>query len=144
MAIREPTSRRERCPVGSTLDIVGDRWTLLVVRDLLRGYTHFNELRYSVEGISSNVLAERLRRLEREGIVERRYAEGSSRAPYVLTPKGHALGVVVGALSVWGQRYTEHDLTIVDIDCGHSVEVGYRCARCDREVPRARLRVVQA
>lgn len=144
MARRDPTPGRGRCPVGSTLDIVGDRWTLLIVQDILRGYTRFNELRYSVEGIASNVLTERLRRLERERIVERRRAEGSSRAQYVLTAKGHALGVVVGALSVWGQRYTEHDLTIVDIDCGHSVEVGYRCASCDREVPRSRLRVVQA
>lgn len=46
--------------------------------------------------------------------------------------------------SLWGQRYTEHDLTIVDIDCGHSVQVGYRCPSCDPEVPRSRLRVVQA
>jgi len=139
----EPTVGRARCPVGSTLDIVGDRWTLLVVRDMLRGYTRFNELRYSVDGIASNVLSERLRRLEREGIVERRCAEGSSRAQYLLTGKGHALGVVVGALSAWGQRYTEHELTIIDIDCGHSVEVDYRCRSCDREVARSRLRVVQ-
>lgn len=105
MAGQEPASGRERCPVGATLDVVGDRWTLLVVRDLLRGYTRFNELRYSVEDISSNVLAERLRRLEREGIVERRCAQGSSRAQYVLTAKGHALGVVVGALSLGPALY---------------------------------------
>src|SRR5262245_705123 len=101
--------RTVRCPVATTLDLVGDRWTLLVVRDLLRGKRRFSELQISVEGIPSSVLSERLKSLEREGVVVRRsYSDHPPRAEYVLTGKGHALGVVVGALANWGEHHAEH------------------------------------
>ena len=64
MASALATTRKVRCPVAFSLDLVGDRWTLLIVRDLLRGKTRFNELRESVEGIPASVLSDRLRLLE--------------------------------------------------------------------------------
>lgn len=138
-------SRKVRCPVAATLDIVGDRWTLLIVRDLLRGETRFSELRRSVEGVTTSLLSDRLKLLEAEGIVVRHfYSDHPPRAEYLLTPKGHALGVVVGSLSAWGEQYTEHDLTLVDKECGHGVRVVYHCTTCGRSAPRSRIRIVEA
>ena len=137
--------REVQCPIAAALDVVGDRWTLLVVRDLLRGYTRFSDLRRGAEGIAPNILSDRLKRLEREGVVERRvYGDYPPRAEYHLTKKGHALGVVVGALSSWGQAYGEHDLALVDLACGHGVDLVYHCPTCKREAPRTRLRIVPA
>lgn len=132
-----------RDPLGAALDVVGDRWTLLVVRDLLRGQRRFSALRESVVGIASNILADRLRRLEAHGVVERRrYSDAPPRDEYTLTRRGHGLGAAVGALLIWGQA-AEHDLSLIDLDCGHEVALVYRCPECDRATPRARLRIVE-
>jgi DNA-binding HxlR family transcriptional regulator len=145
MASPSATARKVRCPIASTLDIVGDRWTLLIVRDLLRGKTRFNELRESVEGIPASVLSDRLRLLEREGALTRRqYSSSPPRHEYLLTSKGHDLGVVVGALSQWGEKYAEHDLSLVDRECGHGLAVVYRCPTCARLSPRSRARIVES
>lgn len=137
--------RSVRCPVASALDIVGDRWTLLIIRDLLRGQRRFTQLLASVEGVTTSLLSDRLKLLEREGIVEPRlYSFHPPRAEYVLTAKGHDLGVIVGALSAWGQRHAEHDLELVDGDCGHPVRVVYQCDECNRATPRSRVRIVSA
>lgn len=139
------TRRTVRCPVAATLDVVGDRWSLLIVRDLLRGRNRYSQLRRSVEGITSSMLSDRLKTLEDQGMVERQfYSDRPPRAEYVLTAKGHALGVVVGALSAWGEQYTDHDLVLVDNECGHGVSVVYHCATCGREAPRSRIRIVEA
>lgn len=138
-------ARTVRCPVANTLDIVGDRWTLLVVRDLLRGRTRFSELQQSVEGIPTSILSNRLKLLEAEGIVVRRmYSDHPPRAEYLLTPKGHALGVVVGALATWGETYIESDLALVDHECGHGISVVYHCPTCERLAPRKNVRIVPA
>jgi DNA-binding HxlR family transcriptional regulator len=138
-------SRKINCPVASSLDIVGDRWTLLVVRDLLRGHSRFSDLRQTVEGIPSSVLSDRLKTLEAAGVVTRRfYSDHPPRAEYVLTPKGHGLGVVVGALASWGEAYGAHDLSLVDKECGHGLSVQYHCATCNRAAPPSRARMVPA
>jgi len=95
------------CPVAAALDIIGERWTLLVVRDLLRlGARRFQDLELSLAGVSPNTLSARLKRLEEAGIVERRfYEEHPPRAEYVLTEKGRALGPIVLALKKWGEEY---------------------------------------
>lgn len=135
--------RTVRCPIASTLDIVGDRWTLLVIRDLLRGKRRFAELKVSAEGIPGSVLSDRLKLLEEHDLVVRRfYSQHPPRAEYLLTSKGHDLGPVVGALSRWGEKYTEHDTTIVDQECGHGVAVVYHCEQCARLAPRNRVRIV--
>lgn len=98
--------QRSRCPVACTLDLVGDKWTLLVVRDLLFGRHTFKELQASPENIPSNILADRLKRLEREGVVERRlYQERPPRYAYHLTGKGSDLAPVLHAMLTWGNRY---------------------------------------
>ncbi len=136
-------ARSVRCPVASTLDLVGDRWTLLVVRDLLRGKSRFQELRDSVEGIPPAILTRRLRALEDAGVLVRRmYHEHPARYAYQLTAKGHGLGVVVGALANFGEQYAESDLTLVDDECGHGIRVVYHCPTCARRAPRNRARLI--
>lgn len=138
-------TRTVKCPVAASLELVGDRWTLLVIRDLLRGRTRFSEMRESILGITPSVLSGRLKRLEAEGVVDRRmYSDHPPRAEYFLTSKGHELGIVVGALARWGERHTEHNLYLVDHECGHGVDVVYRCPTCERGAPRSRIRMIEA
>ena len=93
------------CSIARALELVGDRWTLLVVRDLLLGLNRFDQLVESL-GIASNVLTDRLNRLVDEEIVERvRYSERPDRFEYRLTPKGRELGLVLLALMQWGDRH---------------------------------------
>ncbi|HJT96732.1 MAG TPA: helix-turn-helix domain-containing protein [Rhodanobacteraceae bacterium] len=97
---------RSACAAASTLDIIGDKWSLLVVRDLLRGKTTYGELLESPERIPTNILADRLRRLEDNGILRRKaYQERPVRYAYTLTPKGEDLREVLGALVAWGRRH---------------------------------------
>lgn len=99
-------ARRSSCPVACALDLAGDKWTLLVVRDLLRGRRTYGELAASPEGIPTNILAERLRRLEEGGLVEARpYQERPVRYAYALTQKGLGLKDVLTALARWGKRH---------------------------------------
>ncbi len=100
---------RSACPIAAALDVMGDAWTLLVMRDLLFFDKHrFADFLASPEGISTNILAERLRRLERRGLVERRrYQDRPARYEYLLTGRGHDLLPVLTALIHWGQRHVE-------------------------------------
>ncbi len=98
--------RRSPCPVACALDLFGDRWTLLVIRDLLLGKSRFKDFIASPEGIPTNILAERLTRLRAGGIVEQvSAAEGSPRLAYRLTAKGRALAPVLEAMRDWGLRW---------------------------------------
>jgi DNA-binding HxlR family transcriptional regulator len=96
------------CPVARTLDIVGEKWTLLVLRDLLRkGPQKFHELETSLVGVPASTLSARLKVLESAGIVEtRQYEDHPPRFEYVLTQKGRELGPVLQALRSWGTRHT--------------------------------------
>ena len=98
-------TRRSACPVACSLDVVGDRWTLLVIRDLLAGKRRYGEFLASPEKIPTNILADRLRRLEREGLITRvPYSEHPPRVEYHLTPDGRELGRAVDALATWGLK----------------------------------------
>ena len=99
-------ARRSGCPVACTLDIVGDRWTLLVIRDLLGGKQRYADFLASSEKIPTNILADRLRRLEREGLIRRvRYSAHPPRDEYALTEEGRELGRAIDALAAWGLRH---------------------------------------
>ena len=99
---------RSPCPVSCALEIFGDRWTLLVVRDLMLGRSRFKEFSASPEGIPTNILAERLARLQQHGIVEQLpVSENSKRLGYHLTEKGEALRPVLRAMRNWGLEWEE-------------------------------------
>jgi DNA-binding HxlR family transcriptional regulator len=95
--------RRSPCAIASTLDRVGDKWSLLLVRDMLAGKTTYGQFLQSPEGIPTNILADRLKRLEQFGLVERSaYQERPVRHAYKLTAGGRQLGRVLRALADWG------------------------------------------
>src|SRR5215218_848158 len=105
-ARRAVRPKRSACPVSRTLDVLGDRWSLLVVRDLMRGKRRFAEFLESKEGIPTNTLADRLARLVRAGIVEgHRYSEHPPRVEYALTEKGEDLRPIIRAMVDWGVRH---------------------------------------
>lgn len=99
--------RQETCPVARTLDIIGERWTILLLRDLLlHGPRRFQDFQASLEGLAPNTLSARLKALEGHGLVERRlYSDHPPRLEYRLTEKGRSLGPVVKALREWGRKY---------------------------------------
>ena len=98
--------RRSRCPVACTLDVLGDRWTLLVVRDLIRGKRRFAELVESPERIPTNILTDRLKRLVSLGVVKsQRYSDHPPRVEYQLTAKGEDLRPVLRAMVEWGVKH---------------------------------------
>lgn len=99
-------TRRSTCPAACALDIAGDRWTLLIVRDLLRGRDTFGKLAASDEGIPTNILSDRLKRMEEAGLIEAKpYQERPVRYSYALTDKGRDLSEVLTALARWGKKH---------------------------------------
>jgi len=99
-------SPRSACPVANTLDLIGDRWSLLVVRDLLHGKKTYGDLLDSPESIPTNILADRLRRLEDAGVIASSpYQERPVRYTYALTEKGTELGAILLAFVQWGKRH---------------------------------------
>jgi DNA-binding HxlR family transcriptional regulator len=116
----------QRCPVAKTLEIVGDRWTLLVVRDLLGGTRRFQDLQTGLPGLAPNILSDRLKLMEAHGLVARRlYSDHPPRAEYALTARGQELGVVIGALAAWGSRHAYTRAKLLDADSGQEVRLGY-------------------
>lgn len=97
---------QQHCPVARTLDIVGERWTFLVLRDLSWGRMKFGELQESLQGISANLLSERLKKLEEHGMVERVfYSDHPPRAEYKLSAKGKAFVPVLKAMRAYGDEW---------------------------------------
>ena len=127
----------QNCSVARALEVVGERWSLLIVRDLMLGYRRFDELHERL-GIARNVLASRLDLLVEEGVLERRlYQERPPRHEYHLTAKGRDLWPVIIALSSWGDRYLQDGAPPVVIehrDCGGRINDRRICERCGAEL----------
>ena len=101
--------RRSPCPVACTLDLIGDRWTLLIIRDMMFLDKHrFEEFLESPEGISTNILASRLKSLEELGLVEKQpYSNHSRRMNYQLTAEGKSLRPVIKVMAAWGLKHLD-------------------------------------
>jgi DNA-binding HxlR family transcriptional regulator len=94
------------CPIAKTLDLIGDRWTMLIVRDLFLGATKFTEFRQSSPRMPTKILSDRLKSLEQHAIIERRiYSEHPLRAEYHLTPLGRTLEPIMSAVYDWGMKH---------------------------------------
>ncbi|GAX90299.1 winged helix-turn-helix transcriptional regulator [Effusibacillus lacus] len=124
------------CNIANTLDLIGDRWTLLIIRELLNGTSKFNEIKTSLSGIAPNILSDRLQMLEQEGIVSSKlYRKHPPRYEYELTRKGKDLRHVLNALAIWGNRHLEPKyMKLVHTDCNHEVKIHYYCPNCDTTV----------
>jgi DNA-binding HxlR family transcriptional regulator len=122
------------CPTALSLEIVGERWTLLIVRDLLSGPRKFQDLADSV-GAAPGLLSQRLKLLEENGIIARRmYTEHPPRAEYALTDRGFELRTVIRALAIWGSKHLPGERVFVHRHCDHPIEMAYRCAKCDENL----------
>lgn len=97
----------QRCPVARSLDVIGEKWTLLILRDLMRkGALRFQALEAGLPGVAPNTLSARLKALEAQGVIATRlYEQHPPRYEYYLTEKGEALGPVLKALRAWGERF---------------------------------------
>jgi DNA-binding HxlR family transcriptional regulator len=132
------------CPIARTLDLVGEWWTLLLIRDALSGARRFEDFKKT--GIADNILTARLKKLVDAGIFERRlYQSGPDRYEYLLTGKGRELGPVVFALRTWGRRWTNGDdlSDVRHVDCGGDVVLGFHCNKCGRQLEKNEVSVVQ-
>ena len=137
-----PKRYDQACPVAKTLELVGDRWTLLLIRDLLQGACRFQDFQTSLKGIAPAVLSDRLKLMEEHGLVERRfYSDHPPRAEYALTDKGRELGTVVGALAAWGSRHVYKGARLVHADSGKEVRLGYFRADTGKRVPGSAVQV---
>jgi DNA-binding HxlR family transcriptional regulator len=144
MTTMPPRSDEPATPLELALERVGDRWSLLIVEALLDGSRRFNELAEGV-GIAPNILTDRLRRLEREGvIVARPYSERPPRMEYELTSAGHDLAGALRLLADWGSRRSEDSDPLRHELCGTPLEARWYCPTCtvvidDRAATEARV-----
>ena len=104
------------CPIAQAAEVLTERWTLLVVRELLMGSTRFNDLQRGVPRMSSSLLSKRLRELERAGVIVRRPLEGERGHAYELTPAGEALGPLVVSLGTWSREHLKREITAEEAD----------------------------
>ncbi|MFD4951331.1 winged helix-turn-helix transcriptional regulator [Streptomyces sp. NPDC058451] len=133
------------CPIGRAADILGDRWTLLIMRNATSGATRFDEFKTEL-GIADNILSNRLNRLVETGLLVRvpyRPEEGGrTRDECRLTQAGEDMLPVLHAMMVWGTAYSEsasptEPMRLVHSEWGESIEPGRRCPRCRKRVPRS-------
>ncbi|MDQ1004387.1 DNA-binding HxlR family transcriptional regulator [Neobacillus niacini] len=115
------------CNIAQSLNIIGDRWSLLIVHEILNGQTMFNEIKKALPGIPSNLLSERLRYLEEEGLISvELYSEHPPRYRYTLTKKGEELEHVFNALIIWGSNNLQKCYKkLIDSKTGDEVEISY-------------------
>lgn len=106
------------CPIAKAAELFCERWTALILRDLLAGATRFSQLRRGVPLASPTLLSRRLKALEAEGIVERRRSESGHSWTYHLTPAGEDFAPIVDGLGLWGQHWSRRQLKAHEIDLG--------------------------
>src|SRR5687768_10287803 len=144
--MRRASFRDMNCSVAQSLEVLGEWWTLLIVRDAFLGVSRFEEFQQRL-GIARNILATRLDTLVAAGIMERRvYEEARGRADYVLTAKGRALWPVMTALRQWGDEWVigkgHEPVQLVHRSCGASIEMEYTCSNCGERLEGRDLRSV--
>jgi DNA-binding HxlR family transcriptional regulator len=130
-----PKQYGQPCPVAKSLELLGERWTLLIVRDLLRAPRKFQDFQASLAGVTPGVLSQRLKLLEESGVVDRRmYSEHPPRAEYALTPRGEELRPIVRAMAIWGAKHLDAGLVLVHDACETPIEMAYYCPSCETEI----------
>ena len=138
----------QTCGIAATLEVVGDPWTLLILRDSFRGVRRFEQWQERL-GVARNVLAARLKSLVAHGVLTTRlYSDRPPRKEYLLTPKGRDLMPVLLSLSNWGQKHIyesgEAPGQFIHVPCGHILEPALTCAHCNDLVKASDLRPAPA
>ena len=105
--------KQPACPVEVTLSLIGDKWKILIIRDLLDGTKRFSQLKKSLPGISQKVLTQNLRAMEESGLLHREvFAEVPPRVEYTLTPRGYSIKPILMSLAEWGKDYQKELLGV--------------------------------
>jgi len=120
------------CNIAQSLNIIGDRWTLLIAHEIFVGHTTFNEIKKALDGISSNLLSDRLKYLEETGLITSQlYSDHPPRYEYTLTESGRDLEHVFNALIQWGRLHLPKCYKkLIHAECGHEVRMAYYCSHC--------------
>ncbi|MEA3077415.1 MAG: hypothetical protein QOF60_2323 [Actinomycetota bacterium] len=126
------------CSIARTLEVIGDRWTLLILRDAFKGVRRFDDLQRDL-GIARNILTDRLQKLVDHGVLTRTpYQSRPERFEYRLTPKGRDLSPALVALMHWGDKWLAEDgrppLVLTHKRCGQPVDQSFICWHCDSTV----------
>ncbi|MFY3793487.1 winged helix-turn-helix transcriptional regulator [Ureibacillus sp. MALMAid1270] len=134
-----------RCNIAQTLNIIGDRWTLLILHELLTGKTYFNDIKINLPGLSANLLSERLKTLEESGLVNSElYSAHPPRYSYSLTEKGKALEMVFNSIIIWGSEHLQPCYKeIVDPETNERVEIGYYSKKSGKRVNTIRIQPIE-
>ena len=144
--MRHAELAEKECAVARTWAVIGERWTMLILRELFRGAHRFEDFQSKLQ-LGRNILADRLQVLVAEGVLERRlYHERPARYEYHLTPKGEDLYPVLLAMLRWGNRYKvdEPPLQLMHKTCGHMIDPILVCDGCREELHRPELRAYLA
>ncbi|MFB4168194.1 winged helix-turn-helix transcriptional regulator [Virgibacillus sp. JSM 102003] len=124
------------CNIAQTLNIIGDRWTLLIIHEILIGNTTFSDIKRALDGISSNLLSDRLKYLESSELISSTlYSEHPPRYSYTLTKSGEDLEDVFNAMILWGKNNLEKCYKkLIHQKCNHEVDITYYCSHCNENV----------
>ncbi len=129
------------CNIAQTLNLIGDKWSLLILHRLLMGCGTYKELQESLEGIPTNLLSERLKTLEADGLLKSTlYQEHPPRYQYELTPSGQDLRDIFNSIILWGEKYLHTCYKrLVHQDCGGHIVHQYYCTHCGKAVSEQEL-----
>ena len=129
------------CNIAQTLNLLGDRWTLLIIHELLIGETNFNDIKLKLPGLSANILSSRLKELEEAGIVQSElYSKHPPRFRYTLTDKGFALEHVFNSMISWGAEHLDNCYKEIVTEEGDRVEIGYFSSETGQRIEKMSIR----
>lgn len=131
------------CNIAQTLNIIGDKWTLLILSQLMKGHDTYKEIHENLEGIPSNLLSDRLKCLESDGLISTAlYQSHPPRYRYILTDSGKDLSDVFNSIILWGDRHLKKCYKeLTHSDCGHKIELQYYCPNCAKAIDKNEINV---
>lgn len=130
------TSYHLPCNIAATLNIIGDKWSLLILHKLFVGHCTYKELQENLENIPTNLLSERLKSLEAEDLISSNlYSVHPPRYRYILTESGNDLQDVFNSLILWGEKHLKKCYKkLVHTDCGYKIQQEYYCPHCGKQI----------
>ena len=132
------------CDIAQTLNIIGDKWTLLILRQIMLGHDTYKEIQDHLEGIPSNLLSDRIKNLEADELIDSTlYQQHPPRYRYVLTESGKDLSDVFNSIILWGEKNLKKcRKQLTHNDCGHKIELQYYCSQCGKAITREDISLV--
>ncbi len=126
------------CNIAKTLNIIGDKWTLLILRQIMMGHDTYTEIQQKLDGIPTNLLSDRLKSLVEDGLISSElYQKHPPRYRYLLTKSGEDLTDVFNSILLWGERnLKECHKILTHSECGHKIEMAYYCPECGENISR--------